>query len=153
MGFQVIYGDVTKQHVDAIVNAANRALAPGSGVCGAIFAAAGYDELDRACRAIGGCETGNAVLTDGFALPARYVIHTVGPVWRGGGHEEAKLLKNCYLNSLRLARENGCRSIAFPLISAGVYGYPKDEALQIAKDTIAGFLAETDMDVLLVLFG
>ncbi len=153
MGFQVIHGDVTKQHVDAIVNAANRALAPGSGVCGAIFAAAGYDELDRACRAIGGCETGNAVLTDGFALPARYVIHTVGPVWRGGGHEEAKLLKNCYLNSLRLARENGCRSIAFPLISAGVYGYPKDEALQIAKDTIAGFLAETDMDVLLVLFG
>lgn len=152
MPFHLIRGDITKLRVDAIVNAANRALAPGGGVCGAIFAAAGYDKLERACRAIGGCETGGAALTPGFALPAKYIIHTVGPVWQGGGHDEARLLKSCYRNSLRLAREHGCGSIAFPLISAGIYGYPKAEAMRIAAEAVREFLAEDDLDVTLALF-
>ena len=122
MPVSVVVGDLTRLPVDAIVNAANTALAPGGGVCGAIFAAAGYGELDRACRAIGGCPTGQAVLTPGFALPAKYIIHTAGPIWHGGGQGEAKLLRSCYDTSLRLAWDQGCRSIAFPLISAGIYG-------------------------------
>lgn len=124
MPVSVVVGDLTRLPVDAIVNAANTALAPGGGVCGAIFATAGYGELDRACRAIGGCPTGQAVLTPGFALPAKYIIHTAGPIWHGGGQGEAKLLRSCYDTSLRLAWDQGCRSIAFPLISAGIYGTP-----------------------------
>lgn len=151
MSFHLIRGDITKLRTDAIVNAANRALAPGGGVCGAIFAAAGYDRLERACRAIGGCETGRAVLTDGFALPARYIIHTVGPVWQGGGHGEADQLRSCYRESLRLALAHGCKSIAFPLISAGIYGYPKAEAMQIAVEAIREFLDGHDMEVTLAL--
>lgn len=135
--------------VDAIVNAANTALAPGGGVCGAIFAAAGYGELDRACRAIGGCPTGQAVLTPGFALPAKYIIHTVGPIWHGGGQGEAKLLRSCYETSLRRAWDQGCRSIAFPLISAGIYGYPKREALEIALDAMARFAQDHPVDITL----
>lgn len=135
--------------VDAIVNAANTALAPGGGVCGAIFAAAGYGELDRACRAIGGCPTGQAVLTPGFALPAKYIIHTAGPIWHGGGQGEANLLHSCYDTSLRLAWDQGCRSIAFPLISAGIYGYPKQEALEIALDAMARFAQDHPMDITL----
>ena len=111
-------------HVDVIVNAANSALAPGGGVCGAIFAAAGYAEMARACRKLGGCPTGQAVMTEGFALPAQAVIHTVGPIWRGGEAGEAVLLGSCYRTSLTLAAEAGFHSIAFPLISAGIYGYP-----------------------------
>ena len=106
MPFEIICGDITQVKADAIVNAANSALAPGGGVCGAIFRAAGFHELERACRAIGHCDTGQAVLTDGFALPARYIIHTVGPVWRGGGQNEESLLKSCYSSSLRLAADN-----------------------------------------------
>ena len=149
MPVSVVVGDLTRLPVDAIVNAANTALAPGGGVCGAIFAAAGYGELDRACRAIGGCPTGQAVLTPGFALPAKYIIHTAGPIWHGGSQGEAKLLRSCYDTSLRLAWDQGCRSIAFPLISAGIYGYPKQEALEIALDAMTRFAQDHPMDITL----
>ena len=124
-------GDITEFDVDAIVNAANTALRRGSGVCGAIFAAAG-PELDAACAAIGRCETGDAVATPGFNLRARWIIHTVGPVWKGGMSDEATLLASCYRNSMRLAAAHGIRSIAFPAISCGAFGYPVDEAVAIA---------------------
>lgn len=152
MSLTLIQGDITKMETDAIVNAANSRLAPGGGVCGAIFAAAGYEPLDRACRAIGGCETGSAVITPGFGLPAKYVIHAVGPVWQGGTQNEAQLLGSCYASALALARENHCKSIAFPLISSGIYGYPKEEAFQIAISAIQSFLKDWEMDVYLVLF-
>ena len=131
MPFEIVRNDITKMSVDAIVNAANSVLAPGGGVCGAIFTAAGYDHLDTACRAIGHCDVGQAVITDGFQLPAKYVIHAVGPIWQGGGKNEAELLKSCYRNALHLAERKECQSIAFPLISSGIYGYPKAEALQV----------------------
>lgn len=151
MPVSVVVGDLTKLPVDAIVNAANTALAPGGGVCGAIFAAAGYGELDLACRAIGGCPTGQAVMTPGFALPAKHIVHTVGPIWHGGGQGEAGLLRSCYDTSLRLAWEAGCRSIAFPLISAGIYGYPKEEALSIALEAMEAFAQDHPMDITLAL--
>jgi O-acetyl-ADP-ribose deacetylase (regulator of RNase III) len=124
-------GDITTLDVDAVVNAANRGLARGSGVCGAIFAAAGPG-LAEACAAIGHCATGDAVITDGFALPARWIVHTVGPVWRGGAAGEPDLLASCYRRSVAVAGEAGARSIAFPAISTGVYGYPADEAAEVA---------------------
>ena len=152
MPFEIVRSDITKMSVDAIVNAANSALATGGGVCGAIFAAAGYDQLDRACRTIGHCDVGQAVITDGFHLPARYVIHAVGPIWRGGGQNEAALLRSCYISSLQLAERKGCQSIAFPLISSGIYGYPKAEALKIAVSAIGEFLLEHEMQVYLAIF-
>ena len=152
MPLTFIRNDITTVPADAIVNAANSGLAPGGGVCGAIFAAAGYDKLERACRAIGHCPTGEAVITKGFRLPARYIIHTVGPVWQGGSRHEPEQLRSCYRNSLLLAEKNGCTSIAFPLISAGIFGYPKGEALRIAVDTIRAFLETHEMEVILVLF-
>ena len=152
MPFEIVRSDITKMSVDAIVNAANSALATGGGVCGAIFAAAGYDQLDRACRAIGHCDVGQAVITDGFHLPAKYVIHAVGPIWRGGGQNEAALLRSCYISSLQLAERKGCQSIAFPLISSGIYGYPKAEALKIAVSAIGEFLLEHEMQVYLAIF-
>lgn len=152
MSLTLIQGDITKLKVDAVVNAANSRLAPGGGVCGAIFSAAGYESLDRACRAIGSCETGNAVITPGFGLPAEYVIHAVGPVWQGGGHNEAQLLSGCYTSALNLAREKGCKSIAFPLISSGIYGYPKEDAIRIAISAIQVFLKSSELEVYLVLF-
>lgn len=152
MSLELIRADLTKLSVDAVVNAANSRLAPGGGVCGAIFAAAGYEELDRACRAIGGCETGHAVITDGFQLPANYIIHTVGPIWRGGISHEEQLLRDCYRNSLELAKAKDCNSIAFPLISSGIYGYPKEEALKVAVSAIQGYLEEQDMKVYLTVF-
>ena len=152
MPFEIVRNDITKMPVDAIVNAANSALAPGGGVCGAIFAAAGYDQLDRACRAIGHCDVGQAVITNGFHLPAKYVIHAVGPIWRGGGQNEAALLSSCYIRSLQLAERKGCQSIAFPLISSGIYGYPKAEALKIAVSAIGEFLLEHEMQVFLAIF-
>lgn len=130
--------DITTLAVDAIVNAANSALAPGGGVCGAIHRAAG-PELARACAAIGGCPTGEARITPGFDLPSRYVIHAVGPVWAGGGAREAELLAGAYDAALDLARDHACRTIAFPAISTGIYGYPLGAATTIAVRTVRAF--------------
>jgi O-acetyl-ADP-ribose deacetylase len=130
--------DITTLDTDAIVNAANESLAPGGGVCGAIHRAAG-PELARACAALGHCPTGEARITPGFRLPAGYVIHAVGPVWRGGGEGEAELLASAYRSSLRLAEEHGLRSIAFPAISTGIYGYPLDQATDVAVRAVRGF--------------
>lgn len=153
MSFHIVRGDVTTMEVDAVVNAANSRLAPGGGVCGAIFAAAGYHKLAEACRALGSCQTGSAVLTPAFDLPAKYIIHAVGPIWQGGGQNEAALLRGCYTAAMTLATEHGCRSIAFPLISSGIYGYPKEEAQSIAEEAVRDFLTGRDMEVYLVLFG
>jgi O-acetyl-ADP-ribose deacetylase len=146
---QAVRGDITAAHVDAIVNAANRSLARGAGVCGAIFAAAG-PELDRACAALGGCAPGDAVVTDGFALPARWIVHTVGPVWQGGERGEPDLLRSCYRGSIAVAREVGAASIAFPAISTGIFGYPPDAAAEIAVESVRA--DGSDMLVQLVAF-
>lgn len=132
--------DITELNVDAIVNAANSQLQEGGGVCGAIFRKAGSIELTNACSEIGGCETGNAVITPGFDLPAKYVIHAVGPIWSGGDDREAELLYNAYKHSLILAKDTNCHSIGFPLISSGIYGYPKNEAWQIAIQACKDFI-------------
>lgn len=152
MPLTLLRQDIIRMDVDAIVNAANTMLEPGGGVCGAIFAAAGANQMRRACAQIGRCETGQAVITPGFALHARYVIHTAGPVWQGGTQDEAQLLAACYANSLRLAYEQGLRSIAFPLISSGIYGYPRRAALDTALDAIRSFPELDDMQVYLTLF-
>lgn len=152
MPLEIVRHDITKMKVDAIVNAANSALKMGGGVCGAIFQAAGASELQKACDQIGECKAGEAVITDGFKLDAKYIIHTPGPIWQGGSNQEANLLKASYYNSLELAKNHQCESIAFPLISTGIYGYPKEEALQIAVSTISSFLFYHDMLVYLVVF-
>jgi len=152
MPFEIIRNDITKMRVDAIVNAANTALQMGGGVCGTIFKAAGEVNLQAACDGLGPIKTGEAVITSGFDLPAKYIIHTAGPVYKDGKHGEADLLRSCYINSLMLAQKNGCESIAFPLISSGIYGYPKDEALAIATSSIVSFLLNSDMTVYLVVF-
>ncbi|HBN96949.1 MAG TPA: RNase III inhibitor [Firmicutes bacterium] len=139
-------------HVDAIVNAANTALQKGGGVCGAIFKSAGIERLEEACRELAPIGIGEAVITPGFALPARFVIHTAGPVYRDGSSGEEAQLRSCYLKSLKLAVENQCESIAFPLISSGIFGYPKKEALQVAMDAIGDFLEDHNLDVYLAVF-
>ena len=134
----VTLGDITRLNVDAIVNAANARLAGGGGVDGAIHAAAGRGDLSAACAKLGGCRPGDAKATPGFALPARWIIHTVGPVWQGGGQGEDDVLESCYRRSIEVADELGCRSVAFPAISTGVYGFPRDRAAAIAVRTLGG---------------
>jgi O-acetyl-ADP-ribose deacetylase len=141
---EIVQGDITRQHVDAIVNAANNSLLGGGGVDGAIHRAAGPRLLEE-CRTLHGCETGSAKKTQGYNLPARWVIHTVGPVWHGGDHEEDQILANCYRNCLKTAQENGIRSIAFPAISTGVYGFPAVRASRIALNEIQKHLNQNPL--------
>ena len=141
---EIVKKGITKFDVDVIVNAANKHLQAGGGVCGAVFQDAGYSELQKACDKIGFCHTGSAVITPGFNLKAKYIIHAVGPVWKGGNADEPKKLYSCYKNSLDLAKENSCHSIAFPVISSGIFGYPKDKAWRKALQACLDFISENE---------
>jgi O-acetyl-ADP-ribose deacetylase (regulator of RNase III) len=152
MSLEIVRNDITKMKVDAIVNAANSSLKMGGGVCGAIFHAAGEEELQAECDGIGSCKVGDAVITGGYHLFAKHIIHAVGPIWQGGKHNEEKLLHDCYRNALNLAQKHELESIAFPLISSGIYGYPKDQAIKVAINAISEFLMEHEMKVYLVVY-
>lgn len=134
----IVRQGITTLNVDCVVNAANESLSAGGGVCGAIFREAGSEELEKACKAIGYCSTGSAVITPGFNLNAKYIIHAVGPKWLGGNHNEEKLLHDCYLAAMRLAQERSCKTIGFPVISSGIFGYPKKEAWKVALQAVSG---------------
>lgn len=149
---KTVKGDITIQRVDAIVNAANERLLQGGGVCGAIFAAAGARKLQKACDAIGYCATGDAVITEGFELPASYIIHTVGPVWHGGESGEEAKLASCYTRSLEIAETKGLKTVAFPSISTGIFGYPVEKAAKIAVKTVKDYVKDKDMEIIWVLF-
>ncbi|MGN1032433.1 MAG: macro domain-containing protein [Intestinibacter sp.] len=152
MPFEIIREDITNLKTDAIVNATNNRLKASGGVCGAIFKKAGLEKLQKECDKIGHIDTSQAVITKGYDLDCKYIIHTVGPIWHGGDHDEEKLLYNTYLNCLNLAKRKRCKSIAFPLISSGNFGYPKDKALHTARRAIEDFLAENDLMIYLVVF-
>ena len=152
MSIEIKQIDITELDADAIVNAANSQLLEGGGVCGAIFAKAGSYELAEACSKIGGCKTGGAVITPGFNLKAKYIIHAVGPIWQGGNNREAELLYSAYAQSLTLAKKNNCTSIAFPLISSGIYGYPKNQAWKIAVQACSDFINDNPDYSLSIIF-
>ena len=145
MALRILSADITTLKVDAIVNAANTQLLAGGGVCGAIFRAAGYRDLQAACNKLAPIQTGEAVITLGFNLPAKFIIHTAGPIWNGGHSSEEELLTKCYVNSLKLAAENNLKSVAFPLISSGIYGYPPRDAFKVAIRAIKSFPGELDV--------
>ena len=145
MKIEAVQGDITREQVDAVVNAANEHLAGGGGVDGAIHRAAGWEDLQEACRSLGGCPTGDAKATPGFELPARWVIHAVGPRWYGGQRGEPELLASAYRRSLEVADELGARSVAFPAISTGIYGYPKGAAARVAVETIRGARTQVEL--------
>lgn len=152
MPLNIVRDDITNMKVDAIVNAANEQLLAGGGVCGAIFTKAGENCLQEECNNLSPCKVGNSVITKGYNLPAKYIIHAVGPIWNGGKNNEKQLLESAYSTALELAKKNNLESIAFPLISSGIYGYPKNEAINIAISTIEDFLKENEMEVYIVVF-
>lgn len=153
---KILSMNIVDSETDAIVNAANSGLRAGSGVCGAVFKGAGMREMTAACDKYGRCDTGNAVITPGFNLPAKYVIHAVGPIWNGGNNNEEKLLYGAYSNSLRLLKENNLHSITFPVISAGIYGYPKEQAWEVAIRACRDFISENsdyDVEIIFAVYG